>query len=158
MLVRLHSSHFIPGMPHNFGHRRSRSGSYFSGFTTRLAAQLQGQPTSKARSTEKLSELQLDSHSRAHSLRDICKESTEGESFEAYKVRIEEELELQVQSLLLSDKNKHYKEVTIPTSIKFSISREAVMARPRSPTSSRDTDFLDQTILSIRKKLVSCMH
>lgn len=146
-------------MPHNSGHRRSRSGTYFSGFT-RVVAQLQGQPiSSKARSSEKLSELLVEPCKRSHSERELSKESPHWKGFQACKVRIEHELELQVQSLL---GHKRYREVTIPTSIKFSVSREApgqqqaaVMARPRSPT-SRDTDFLDQTLLSIRKKLVGC--
>lgn len=150
---------FLAEMPHNSGHRRSRSGSYFSGFT-RVVAQLQGQAISKARSTERLSELQVEPCKRAHSVRELSKGSPDWEGFQACKIRIEQELELQVQSLLCH-KQKQYKEVTIPTSVKYSVSREAsaqhpvAMARPRSPT-NRDTDFLDQTLLSIRKKLVSC--
>ncbi len=134
------------------GHRRAHSGSYFSGFTL-ATAQLQDRPTttSKARSTEKLNELQLDPYKRAHSVRDLSGQSA---GFEACKIRIEEELELQVQTLL----HKHpYKEVTLPTSVKFSISREAsavMSSRPKSPA-CRDTELLDQTLLNIRKRLVS---
>jgi hypothetical protein len=145
-------------MPHTLGHHRSRSGSYLSGFT-RFTASFQGR---KAASTEGLNEAQLDTRRRAQSFRDLSKHSLLREGFEACKVRIEEELELQVQTLL---RQKKYKEVTVPTSIKFSISREvpqhpllADMARPRSPTGNKapDTHCLDQTLLDIRQKLVSC--
>lgn len=132
-------------------HRRTHS--YFSGFTRGFAA-LRDRPISKARSTEKLTEkLQLDPYKRAHSTRDLSKA---GEEIEACRLQIEEELELKVQTL---SRIKKYKEVTIPTSIKFAISQESLtasMARPRSPSkSSCDTDLLDQTLLSIRKRLVS---
>ena len=147
----------IPEMPNTSGHRRSRSGTYFSGFT-RLTAQF------KARSTEKLNGLlQLDPHRRASSVQDLSR-ARDSPTLEAYKVRIEEELQLEVQTLF---RNKHqkYKEVTVPTSIKFSITRDSAqdsavdMARPRSPSATgskaSDTDLLDQTLLNIRQKLVS---
>lgn len=130
---------------HNFGHRRTRS--YFSGFTL-STAQLHAQQR-LARSTEKLDQLQLDSNKRAYSARDLSR-SSDKEKLEACKVQIEEELELKVQSLL---KRKKYKEVTVPISIKFSVSKEqqafAAMTKPNSATES-----LDQMLLNIRMKLV----
>ena len=131
--------------PHNLGHRRSRS--YFSGFTV-STAQSHAQP--RARSTEKLDQLQLDPNKRAYSARDLSRDP-EKEKLEACKVQIEEELELKVQSLI---KRRKYKEVTVPISVKFSISKEqqdfAAMTKPGS-----DTESLDQMLLSIRMKLVS---
>lgn len=136
-------------MPHN---RRYFSSSTFS------RAQLQDRPIHKARSTGKLNEkLQLDPYKLAHSTRDLST-SEASEDLEACRLQIEEELELKIQTLY---RFKKYKEVTIPTSIKFAVTREvptttAAMARPRSPSkSSCDTDLLDETLLSIRKRLVS---
>lgn len=140
----------IPEMPHNLGHRRSHS--YFSGFTL-STAQLQAQP--RAWSTEKLDQLQLDSNKRAYSARDLSRDPHK-ETLEACKVQIEEELELKVQFLL---KRKKYKDVTIPISVKFSVSKDhqasasitsAAMTKPGS-----ETESLDQMLLSIRMKLVS---
>ena len=154
--------HYIPEMPHG-GHRHHHLSphSYFRGFTRSFSAH-RDRPISKARSTEKLSEPRLGPHKRAHSTRDLSRGE---EELEAWRLQIEEELELRVQTL---DRIK-YKEVTLPTSIKFAVSTEsltsagtAAMARPRSPSkSSSDTDLLDQTLLSIRKRLVSqnfCMQ
>lgn len=141
-------------MPRDVHHLSPHS--YFRGFTRNFSS-LRSRPISKARSTEKLTEPRLGPHKRSHSTRDVSRGE---EELEAWRLQIEEELELRVLTL---DRIKKYKEeVTLPTSIKFAVSTEsltstgATMARPRSPSkSSSDTDLLDQTLLSIRKRLVS---
>ena len=132
-IATLYPNEFLHSTSHSRDAKylRSRSGTYFSGFT-RLTAQF------KARSTEKLNGLlQLDPHRRASSVRDLSR-ARDSPTLEAYKVRIEEELEL----ALFRNKHKKYKEVTVPTSIKFSITRDSAqdsavdMARPRSPSAT----------------------
>ena len=143
-------------MPHSMGHRRAHS--YFSGFATSISPFSQ---ISKARSTDQLSEQKLEPLTRATSAKDISKPSS-SENIHlvaACKLQVEEELEQKVQSLI---SKKRYREVTVPNSIKFAVIRpsgsSANMARPRSPSkssSSSETDLLDQTLLNIRKRLVS---
>lgn len=133
----------IPEMPHRRAH------SYFSGLTV-ISAPFQA--VSKASSTDELRELQLDPYKRTYST--TLSKSTD--HLEVCKQRIEEELDSEVQDLL--SRPPKYKEV-VPTSIKFAVSKPSTspstMARPRSPSKASNTDMLDQTLLRIRKRLVS---
>lgn len=152
-------------MAYGGSRKRRRSHSYFSGFTQAFAT-LQARPISKARSAEKLVEVQLDPRKRAHSTRDLSRSSRDPEleasslSRLAARLEVEKELELRVQTL---SRSRKFKEVTVPTSIKFAVWQETpsdsdseAMARPRSPSKSGcDTDLLDQTLLNIRRRLVS---
>ena len=78
--------------------------------------------------------------------------------------QIEHELERKVHEVLR--RRRRYSNVTVPTAVKFSISRGSpkqqpelafAMARPRSPKKgvSNYQDLLDRTLASIRQQLVS---
>ncbi len=149
-------------MPHNLGHRRAHS--YFSGLVSATSPVPFQSRLSKAQSTDQLSEQQIEPAKRATSAKDISNLPSTYTSPQsshlvaACKLQFEEELEQRVQSLI---SKKKYKEVTVPNSIKFAVVRAsgaaATMAGPRSPKSSfsSETDLLDQTLLNIRKRLVS---
>lgn len=123
-------------MHRNSGHKRAHS--YFSGFTLATAQSDLPILTSRAQSTERL--VQVEVSTRA--LYSTTKRSSSCERLEANKLQIEEELEQLT--------NTKYSEVTVPA-IKYAVCREkANMARPNT-----DTEMLDQTLLSIRERLVS---
>ena len=131
------------------GHRRAQS--YFSGFTLYPAQSHLGTSKSRSKSSEYLTLPQLQPNNRTLSVRGIHISENDRKQI---KEQFEEELELKVQGLL---RKSRYKEVTFPLSVKFAVSKDSSMARPRSPSKSSgaDTDLLDQTLLNIRKKLVS---
>ena len=150
------------------GIKRARpKSSYFSGTSLDLSwtfsrSKSVSRQRERSKSIEFLASPQLDSSRRAQSSRDISSDY-EREQIELNKLQIERELELKVQSLgnLLDENSKKYKEVTVPVTIKFSVyedsdKKQSRMARSRSPSSSfSNTELLDQTLINIRKKLVS---